>query len=116
MKLNEFHRLNALRAVKDYSPKHSLLGLVACVNEEAGELCAAVLGVTGEKARKKHLTRDDVLDAVADCMTYLSLVAWEMGCEDLEGLLGGTFNMVSDRQGSSIKIDVCQNEPVKVLE
>ena len=51
------------------------VALVVCVQEEVGELAAAVLGVTGEKKRKAHMTNADVLDAVADAMTYLSLVA-----------------------------------------
>lgn len=104
--LNEFHRQNAMRASKDFSPEHSLLALVVCVQEEVGELAAATLGVTGEKARKAHHTKADILDAVADAMTYLSLVASKLGCEDLERLLGETFNMVSDRVGSKIKVRV----------
>jgi NTP pyrophosphatase (non-canonical NTP hydrolase) len=102
--LNGFHRANAERQVEAFSPPHSLLGLVACVQEEVGELAAAVLGVSGEKKRKAHLKKEDVLDAVADAMTYLSLVASHMGCEDLEKLLSDTFNMVSDRCGSKIKV------------
>ena len=39
-------------------------------------------------------------------MTYLSLVAHSVGCEDLESLLGNTFNMVSDRAKSTIKVKV----------
>jgi NTP pyrophosphatase (non-canonical NTP hydrolase) len=100
--LNEFHRLNRERAAKAFKPEHSLAGLVMCVQEEVGELAAAVLGVTGEKARKAHLTNDDVLDAVADAITYLSLVASKVGCNDLEALLGKTFNMVSKRAKSDI--------------
>ena len=44
-----------------------------------------------------------MLDAVADAMTYLSLVAAAAGCDDLEKLLGDTFNMVSERAGSKIR-------------
>lgn len=101
--LNEFHALNVQRQHEAFAPAHSLTALVCCVQEEVGELAAAVLGVTGEKKRKAHLTNDDVLDAVADAMTYLSLVAATAGCTDLEKLLGDTFNMVSDRAGSAIK-------------
>jgi hypothetical protein len=50
------------------------------------------------------MTRADVLDAVADAMTYLSLVAGAVGCEDLEGLLVDTFNMVSERAGSKLTV------------
>jgi NTP pyrophosphatase (non-canonical NTP hydrolase) len=105
MNLNEFHQKNAERAAKDFHPQHDLKGLVLCVQEEVGELAAAVLGVTGEKARKAHLTNEDVLDAVADAITYLSLVATKIGCDDLEMLLADTFNMVSDRVSSSIKVE-----------
>ncbi len=105
MKLNEFHAQNIRRQHEAFAPAHSLIELSACVQEEAGELAGAILGVTGAKKRKAHLTNADVLDAVADCMTYLSLVAAAAGCDDLESLLADTFNMVSDRAGSSIKIE-----------
>lgn len=104
--LNDFHHLNKKRQHEAFAPPHNLTALVVCVQEEVGELAAAVLGVTGEKKRKTHLTNDDVLDAVADAMTYLSLVASSVGCDDLETLLGKTFNMVSDRAGSKIKVGV----------
>lgn len=109
--LNEFHRANVARQHEAFAPPHSITALVVCVQEEVGELAAAVLGVTGEKKRKAHLTKADVLDAVADAMTYLSLVAASAGCDDLEKLLGDTFNMVSVRAGSSIKTALGQGEP-----
>lgn len=102
--LNNFHAINAERARTAFAPKHNLTALVVCVQEEVGELAAAVLGVTGEKKRKAHMTRADVLDAVADAMTYLSLVATEAGCDDLEDLLASTFNMVSERAGSDLRV------------
>lgn len=105
MKLNEFHEANWHRMHEAFAPPHSLTALTVCVQEEVGELAAAVLGVTGEKKRKAHLTNDDVLDAVADAITYLSLVARTAGCEDLEALLANTFNMVSDRAQSWIKVN-----------
>lgn len=100
--LNEFHALNIRRQHEAFAPPHDLPALVMCVQEEVGELAAAVLGFTGAKARKAHLTREDVLDAVADAMTYLSLVAGSVGCTDLEKLLGDTFNFVSNRAGSEL--------------
>lgn len=96
--LNEFHRINIARQHEAFAP------LVVCVQEEVGELAGAVLGVTGEKKRKAHKTREDVLDAVADAITYLSLVAGSVGCDDLEGLLASTFNMVSERAGSALRV------------
>lgn len=102
--LNEFHRVNVARQHEALAPAHSLQGLVMCTIEEVGELAGAVSGVTGEKKRKAHLTNDDVLDAVADAITYLSLIADRAGCADLAGLIATTFNMVSDRAGSAIKV------------
>lgn len=102
--LNEFHRVNTERARTAFAPEHSLTALVVCVQEEVGELASAVLGVTGEKKRKAHLTNADVLNAVADAMTYLSLVAAKAGCDDLERLLADTFNTVSERAGSLLRV------------
>lgn len=143
MNLNEFHRINQLRGKEDFGREHDLIALAACVEEEAGELAGAVealederlkaslmpllvslqrrcgdlagaiLGATGEKQRKAHKTMADVLDAVADCMTYLSLVAGKAGCEDLEGLLARTFNMVSERAGSSKRVEHQETSDVR---
>jgi NTP pyrophosphatase (non-canonical NTP hydrolase) len=104
--LNDFHKANHERQHEVFAPPHNLMALVVCVQEEVGELAAAVLGATGEKKRKAHLTKADVLDAVADAMTYLSLVASNVGCTDLEKLLGETFNMVSERAGSKFRVGV----------
>lgn len=104
--LNEFHRINVARQHEAFAPAHSLLGLVACVSEEVGELAGASLGVTKEKKRKAGMTNDDMLDAVVDAITYLSLVADRCGCSDLEGLLAKTFNMVSERAGSQFTVSL----------
>lgn len=106
--LNDWHRVNAERQNEAFAPPHPLMALVACVQEEVGELAGAVLGVTGEKKRKAHKTREDVLDAVADAMTYLSLIAANQGCDDLEKLLGDVFNMVSERAGSNLRTGLGQ--------
>lgn len=173
MNLNDFHRLNFQRMHEAFPPAHELPALVLCIQEEVGELSAAILGVTGEKARKKHLTNADILDACADAATYVSLalsrcgmydlaralavgtpvspppdlslfdyarcagtavgrvaeaslqddalltathllllwcvvrdLAMSLGCADFGKLLGETFNMVSDRAGSPIKVEV----------
>lgn len=106
MKLNDFHKANNARADEAFAPRHPIMALVACVQEEVGELAGAVLGATGEKKRKAHLTNADILDAVADAITYLSLIAGTCGCDDLEALLGDTFNMVSRRAGSNIFVEV----------
>ncbi len=101
--LNEFHSRNIERQHEAFAPAHSLSALVLCVQEEVGELSACVLGLTGEKKRKAHKTKDDALGEVADAITYLSLVAASLGCDDLEKLLGDTFNRVSERAGSKIR-------------
>jgi hypothetical protein len=172
--LNVWHELNFKRMREVFAPAHKTDTLLVCVGEEIGELCAAVLGVTGEKKRKAHKTTADVLDACADAATYLSLfmsslgyldlvtaltlergeparamttmsavvrlqellggacfsyrcgnrdaavshaarcylalarVARDFGCENWQVLLGDTFNMVSDRAGSSIKTTLGQ--------
>lgn len=93
MKLNDFHRINAERARVDFKPEHDLTALAVCAQEEIGELAqavidqsygtgwdilrevlylqvyvgevaAAALGACGEKARKAHLTREDLLAAL----------------------------------------------------
>ena len=114
--LNEWHAQNYKRMSEAFSPPHSLMALVVCVQEEVGELAAAVLGVTGEKKRKAHMTNEDVLDAVADAMTYLSLVASSVGCTDLEKLLGDTFNMVSVRANSTIKTGLGQDPIIEAAK
>ena len=116
MKLNEFHRANIARQQEAFAPAHSIMALVVCVQEEVGELAASVLGFTGEKKRKAHLGRADVLDAVADAITYLSLVAGAVDCEDLEKLLADTFNMVSERAGSSITVSSAADEIERLRE
>jgi hypothetical protein len=81
--LNKWHELNYRRMGEAFAPAHATDALIVCVGEELGELCAAVLGVTGEKKRKAHKTEADVLDACADAATYLSLVISSLGYSDL---------------------------------
>lgn len=111
LSLNEFHDANRARQHEAFAPPHPLTALVVCVQEEVGELAGAVLGVTGEKKRKAHKTREDVLDAVADAITYLSLVAYSVGESDLDGLMRRTFNMVSRRAGSAIFVAEPSKQP-----
>lgn len=85
--LNEFHKCNWMRMHEAFAPAHSTDALLVCVGEELGELCGAILGVTGEKKRKAHKTVADVLDACADAATYLSLVIGSLDETDLVGVL-----------------------------
>jgi NTP pyrophosphatase (non-canonical NTP hydrolase) len=86
-----------------FGKPHEAIALVACVAEEVGELARAVLRYEGEKKRTTA-TRAEVLDAVADSITYLSLVAAYYGCDDLETLLIDTFDMVSERVNCPIRV------------
>lgn len=58
----EFHRLNAHRSATVFGPPHDLDALLVCIAEEFGEVGGAILGMTGEKKRKAHLTVADALD------------------------------------------------------
>ena|ERR1022692_3490807 len=82
-----------------YGPEHWALA----VGEECGEVIGAVLGMTGRKERKKHLTKEDVFKEIGDVGACLDLLAQSLG-----GTLGECmrmkFNIVSDRIGSDIKL------------
>lgn len=103
-RFNRFHWQNWLRTQSGaFGEPRSKVVLVACVLEECGELARDVLRVEGIKTRTPA-TRDDVLDSIADAITYLSLLASAYDEHDLEALLCDTFNMVSDRAGSPLRI------------
>lgn len=103
MSLNRFHKRNWERSQAGvFGTPHTRVELVACIAEEVGELADAVLRMENVKHVRQGsrvVTREDVLDAVADAMTYLSLVAASYGETDLESLLINTFNYVSARAG-----------------
>lgn len=104
-RFNHFHARNWARMeAGTFGKPHDKIALVACIAEEMGELASAVLRVEGEKTRTTR-TREDVLDAIADQITYLSLLASAYGVTDLEELLIETFDMVSERIGSDIKVN-----------
>jgi NTP pyrophosphatase (non-canonical NTP hydrolase) len=73
------------------------------VGEEAGEVLGAVLGMTGRKARKKHLTKENVFKEIGDTAACLDLLAQRLGSTLGECMLQ-KFNEVSDRIGSDIKL------------
>lgn len=101
--LQEFSYLNKLRMGEAFAPGHGPMALVACVAEELGEISACVLGIEGEKKRKKHLTVDDLGEEIADAVTYLDLLASSYGL-DLATILRNKFNKVSDRSGSIYRL------------
>jgi len=98
MNLTKFSETNWHRMNTAYAPPHSEIGLVLCIQEEIGELAASVLGWSGEKKRKAHLTKADTADAIADAVTYLDLLCTKIGY-NLETILQETFNEVSKRTG-----------------
>lgn len=103
MDLKEFSKKNMERCLTTFAPGHSTMGFVLCIQEEIGELAAAINGISGEKKRKAHLTKEDALDAVADAVTYLDLLCTQLG-GSLDELLPRVFNMVSERSISNIKM------------
>ena len=86
--------------IKEFGPDH----WIKAVFEEVGEISGAILGMSGKKERKKHLTREDALDEIGDAVACLDLLA-----QSLDSTLGECairkFNKISDRIGSNIKID-----------
>jgi NTP pyrophosphatase (non-canonical NTP hydrolase) len=89
---------NLDRQALAFGKKHSPAGLVACIAEEHGEVAACVLGLTGEKRRKEHLTIRDLGHELADVVAYCDLLAAEYGI-DLGEAVQEKFNIVSARVG-----------------
>lgn len=83
----------------NYGPEHWALA----VGEETGEVIGAGLGMTGRKARKKHLTKVDVLKEIGDVGACLDLLAQSLS-RTLGECMVQKFNEVSDRIGSDIKL------------
>lgn len=84
--------------ISSFGQAHSPAGLVACIAEEHGEVAACVLGLTGEKKRKAHLTIADLGHELADVVTYCDLLADQYGI-DLGEAVREKFNIVSARVG-----------------
>jgi NTP pyrophosphatase (non-canonical NTP hydrolase) len=83
-----------LNGTSTYTLEH--WALTIC--EEAGEVAAAVMGVSGKKRSKSHLTDKDVAFELADVVTYCDLLAQRLGF-DLGKVLAAKFDKVSDRIG-----------------
>lgn len=84
--------------IGSFGNARSPAGLVACIAEEHGEVAACVLGLTGEKKRKEHLTVRDLGYELADVVTYCDLLADQYGI-DLGEAVREKFNIVSARVG-----------------
>jgi NTP pyrophosphatase (non-canonical NTP hydrolase) len=84
--------------IASFGGQHTPAGLVACIAEEHGEVAACVLGLTGEKKRKEHLTVTNLGHELADVVTYCDLLADQYGI-DLGEAVREKFNIVSARVG-----------------
>ena len=82
--------------VKEYGAATWML----CLAEEVGEVAGAVLGATGQKKRKAHLTAKDVGDELADLVAYADLLTGAFGL-DLGACVAAKWNKVSERIGYS---------------
>jgi len=87
----------------DPSGKYNAEHWALAVGEECGEVIGAVLGMTGRKERKKHLTKEDVFKEIGDVGACLDLLAQSLG-STLGECIRTKFNIVSDRIGSDIKL------------
>src|SRR6185369_12704193 len=98
----EFASANERRQT-EFGHEHTLEELGLCVAEEAGEVCAALLGAIGAKRRKAHLTSVDVCNEIADLVTYCELLCRKMGYS-FGNVVRDGFNRVSKRSGSTVTL------------
>lgn len=89
----------ALDAMSKYGPEHWAL----MIQEEAGEVAGAVIGMLGMKKRKNHLTAVDVGKEIADVVAYCACLAIRCGL-DFQEIVRVKFNAVSDRVGSAVRL------------
>ena len=89
----------ALDTTSKYGPEHWAL----MIQEEAGEVAGAVIGMLGLKKRKNHLTKEDVGKEIADVVAYAACLAIRCGL-DFQEIIRGKFNEVSERIGSAVKL------------
>lgn len=66
-----------LDATSAYGPEHWAL----MIQEEAGEVAGAVIGMLGMKKRKNHLTAVDVGKEIADVVAYCACLSERYGCD-----------------------------------
>lgn len=78
--------------------------------KEMGKMVSAALGVTGKKERKKHLTLENLEQAVTAMLLWLQVIATNNGCQNFGELVVDVFNMVSKRAGSSIFYESVDSE------
>lgn len=78
------------------------------LGEEAGEVLGKVRALL-EFSKRKKATVQDVLDEIADVVSYADLLAQCMG-STLEAALIAKWNRVSERCGSPERIGVPQGE------
>ena len=59
--------------------KYTLLAWACSIASEAGEVCDAVVGYEGLKARRAGKTREDIAAELADVITYCDLAIQKLG-------------------------------------
>ncbi len=93
-----------LDSTSAYGPEHWAL----MIQEEAGEVAGAVIGMLGMKKRKNHLTAVDVGKEIADVVAYCACLAVRCGLVDFNKVVSKdavTFAMFADelRQRASFR-------------
>ncbi len=112
---SELKSANQLRCERDFNERlddtstYTPADWVLSVVEETGEIAGAILGATGKKRSKKHLTMADVGNEIADAVIYLDLLATRLGM-NLGDLVVAKFNATSARMDppSDIRLGVSQ--------
>lgn len=100
-----FSAANKERCEKDFNRPVGPATLIATslgVAEECGEIIGAIRTFVGITTRK-HVTIAEIGDELADCFSYLDLLASSLGLSFEECLIR-KFNKVSERQGSKVKL------------
>lgn len=87
-----------LRPSSSYTLAHWALSICS----EAGEVCDAILGYEGLKARRAGKTSYDIALELADVVTYCDLAVSKLG-HNLADVIAQKFNEVTDRAGFESK-------------
>lgn len=76
--------------------KYTLAHWALSIASEAGEVCDAILGYEGLKARRAGKTREDIADELADVITYCDLAIQKLGLWTPD-VLAAKFHAVNSR-------------------
>lgn len=67
--------------------KYTLAHWALSIASEAGEVCDAILGYEGLKARRAGKTREDIARELADVITYCDLAIQKLGLQTADVLV-----------------------------